>query len=143
MDYTIKGYGVAFRYISKPINYGDISAALDAAVREVRANRFSFSIDGTAYILPMQEIYYIEVFNHVTTIHTVDCEYSIRTTLKDVLSQLPQGYFGMPNQSYIVNFTHIKTATTQEVTLTNGSRIPVSRRRQNEFARQLHSYLGR
>ena len=143
MEYTIKGYGVAFRYIAKPITLDDLSAALDAAIREIRANRFSFYIDGTAYILHMQEIYYIEVYNHVTTLHTMDGEYSLRKTLKEVLSQLPQGYFGMPHQSYIVNFSHIKTATTQEVTLTNGSRIPVSRRRQNDFARQLHSYLGR
>ena len=143
MEYTIRGYGVAFRYIAKPITLNDLSVVLDAAIREIRANRFSFSIDGTAYILQMQEIYYIEVYNHVTTLHTMDGEYSLRTTLKEVLSQLPQGYFGMPHQSYIVNFTHIKTATTQEITLTNGSHIPVSRRRQSEFARKLHSYLGR
>lgn len=143
MDYTIRGYGVAFRYIAKPISPNDLSTALDAAIREVRANRFSFSVDGTSYILQMQDIYYIEVFNHVTTLHTMDGEYSLRSTLKDVLSQLPQGYFGMPHQSYIVNFAHIKTATAQEIALTNGAHIPVSRRRQNDFMRQLRLYLGR
>ncbi len=143
MDYTIRGYGLAFRYIPKPLTLEKLSPALDAAVREIYADRFAFSVDGVSHVLPMKDIYYIEVYNHVTTLHTMDDEYSLRATIKELLPRLPQGYFGMPQQSYIVNFTHIKTATTQEVVLTNGVRIPVSRRRQADFIRQLHHYLGR
>lgn len=143
MDYTIRGYGVAFRYIPKPLTLEKLAPALDAAIRDVRANRFTFSVDGVSYILHMQDIYYIEVYNHVTTLHTMDGEYSLRATLKELLAQLPQGYFGMPHQSYVVNFSHVKTASAQEVALTNGVRLPVSRRRQTDFMRQLHLYLGR
>ncbi len=143
MAYTIQGYGVAFRYIPKPITFEKLSPVIDAAVREIRANRLVVDIDGTTHILHMQDVYYIEVYNHVTTIHTIDEEFSLRKTLKEMLCQLPQGYFGSPHQSYIVNFSHIKTATSQQVTLTNGVRIPVSRRRHNSFMLQLQSYLGR
>lgn len=143
MDYTIRGYGLAFRYIPKPLTLEKLSPAIDAAVREIYADRFTFSVDGVSHVLHMKDIYYIEVYNHVTTLHTMDDEYSLRTSMKELLSQLPQGYFGMPHQSYIVNFTHIKTATTQEVVLTNGAHIPVSRRRQADFIQQLHRYLGR
>lgn len=143
MDYTIRGYGIAFRYIPKPLTLEKLSPALDAAIQDVKANRFTFSMDGVSYILHMQDIYYIEVYNHITTLHTIDGEYSLRTSLKEVLAQLPQGYFGMPHQSYIINFSHVKTATTQEIALTNGMRLPVSRRRQADFMRQLHLYLGR
>lgn len=143
MDYTIQGYGLAFRYIPKPLTLEKLSPALDAAIRDIRANRFSFSLDGVFYILHMQDIFYIEVHNHVTTLHTVDSEHSLRITLKELFKQLPQGYFGMPHRSYIVNFSHIETATSQEVTLTNGTHIPISRRCQADFMCQLHSYLGR
>ena len=143
MEYTIQGYGVAFRYIPKPVTMEKLAPALDAAVREIRANRFTFAVDGRAYILRIQEIYYFEVYGHVTTVHTAAGSYSIRATLRDALAQLPQGYFGMPHQSYIVNLAHVRTATAQEVTLVNGAVIPVSRRRQMEFMAQLQSYLGR
>lgn len=144
MRYTIQGYGVAFRYIPKPVTPEKLSPALDAAIREIRANRFCFSIDGTAYILRMQEIVYFEVYDHVTTVHTADGnKYSLRITLKQALSQLPKGCFGMPHQSYIVNLAHVKTATTRQITLTHGVRIPVSRRRQVDFMWQLQTYLGR
>jgi DNA-binding LytR/AlgR family response regulator len=142
-EYTTLGYGVAFRYIKKPLTLEILRPNLDAAIRDIRANRFTFSVDGISYVLSMQEIYYIEVYNHVTTLHTMDGEYSLRTTLKELLAELPQGYFGMPHQSYIVNFSHVRTASPQEVVLTNGTRLPVSRRRQADFIRQLHSYLGR
>lgn len=143
MDYTISGYGIAFRYLSKPIEKKALFSALDAAVREIKANRFVFSIDGVSHVLSMDEIYYVEVFNHHTVLHTLDHEYTFRSTLKEVLSQLPAGYYGAPHQSYIVNFSHVKTATAQELHLTNGVTIPISRRRQREFTEQFYSYLGR
>lgn len=143
MEYTIQGYGVAFRYIPKPVTMEKLAPALDAAVREIWANRFTFSVEEKSYILRMQEIYYIDVYDHVTTVHTASEDYSVRATLKDMLAQLPQGYFGMPHQSFIVNLAHVRTATAQEVTLTNGAVIPVSRRRQMEFMGQLQSFLGR
>ena len=118
-------------------------SVLDTAIKEVTANRFVFTAEGTARIIRLEEIYYIEVFNHYIILHTVDREYPFRATLKDVLSQLPAGYFGMPHQSYIVNFAHIKTATSSDLHLTNGSTIPISRRRQKDFTEQFYLYLGR
>ena len=143
MAYTIRGYGVAFRYLTKPLDKGQLWEALDAAIKETAANRFIFAVDGNSHILTMDEIYYFEVFNHHTILHTVDTEYVFRATLKEVVAQLPLGYFGIPHQSYIVNFNHIKTATSKDIQLTNGSCIPVSRRKQKDFENQLHQYLGR
>ena len=143
MEYTLRGYGLVFRYLTKPIDRRILYSVLDTAIKEVTANRFVFTAEGTARIIRLEEIYYIEVFNHYIILHTVDREYPFRATLKDVLSQLPAGYFGMPHQSYIVNFAHIKTATSSDLHLTNGSTIPISRRRQKDFTEQIYLYLGR
>lgn len=143
MAYTVRGYGVAFRYLPKPISVIQLRNTLDAAIRELNANRYYFTVDGTSHILRFEEIYYLEVYNHHVVLHTRDHAYSFRATLKDVLSSLPKGYFGTPHQSYIVNLSHVQTATVTEINLTNGSSIPISRRRQKEFQNQLHSYLGR
>ncbi len=143
MAYTLRGYGVAFRYLVKPLEAVQFHSVMDAAVRELLANRFSFSVDNVHHIAAMKEIYYFEVYKHYTTLHLKDEQFLIRSALKDVLSQLPGGFFAMPHQSYIVNLAHVKTASTTELQLTNGARIPISRRRQQEFERQLYSYLGR
>lgn len=143
MAYTLRGYGVAFRYLTKPINQSQLNNALSAAMKEASAKRFVFSVDGSSYVIRMDEIYYFEVFNHHTILHTMDQEYTFRATLKEILMDLPSGYFGSPHQSYIVNFSHVKTAMTKEIHLTNGSIIPIGRRKQQEFNNQLRMYLRR
>lgn len=42
MAYTLRGYGVAFRYLTKPIQPELLHFVLDAAIREIQANRFIF-----------------------------------------------------------------------------------------------------
>ena len=141
--YAIRGYGIAFRYLTKPIVQESLSKALDAAVCEVKANSFVFTADGSSHVVRMKDIYYFEVFNHHTILHTMDQEFTFRATLKEIMANLPAGYFGLPHQSYLVNFMHVKTAMAGELHLTNGAVVQVSRRRQKEFEDQLHSYLGR
>lgn len=143
MDYSLRGYGLVFRYLSKPLDKSLFYTAMDAARQEIQAHRFVFVLENESHIVTTEDIYYLEVLNHHTILHTMDREYAFRSTLHESLSQLPAGFFGMPHKSYVVNFMHIKTATSREIHLTNGVRIPVSRYKQHEFEAQLHRYLGR
>ncbi len=143
MKYTISGYGIVFRYLTKPLDYAMFSSAMDSAVREVNMNRFVFTIDGTAHAIKTDDIFYFEVYGHTTILHTVNDTFSIRSTLKDTFSTLPQGYFGMPHQSYLVNFNKISSYSSNRILLTNGAGIPVSRRRFKDFNKAFSSYLGR
>ena len=142
LKYAVQGYGVAFRYITKPITLEKLYPVLDAAVRKIKANRLTFTIDGTTYILRMDDILFIEVYNHMTIVHTIDSKYSIRASLKEIIAKLPAGHFGTPHQSYVVNFSYVNSASAQEISLTNGVRIPISRRRREGFMRQLYLFLG-
>lgn len=143
MAYTLRGYGVAFRYLSKPVDPEMLASALDAAIQEVNAKRFVLSVDAVSHVFRMEEIYYFEVFDHYTILHTQGQEITFRASLREVLAQLPAGYFGMPHRSYIVNFAHVKTVTAKEVHLLSGACIPISRYRQKEFEQQLYRFLGR
>lgn len=143
MEYTIRGYGVAFRYLVKPIRQEDLSHALDAAISEVREKHLFFHADGVSHVISIQDIYFFEVFLHNTTLHLADRSLSFRMPLKDILAQLPKRFFAMPHQSYIVNFQHIRSASTEEICMTNGARIPISRRKQTEFEARFLQYLGR
>ncbi len=143
MAYTLRGYGVAFRYLTKPIDQSQLNNALSAAVKESSAKRFVFSVDGSSHVIRMEDIYYFEVFNHHTILHTMDQAYTFHATLKEIMMDLPVGYFGSPHQSYIVNFSHVKTAMAKEIHLTNGAIIPIARRKQQEFDNQFRMYLRR
>lgn len=142
-EYSTRGYGVALRYLIKPVNRAELYEALDSAISEATSRRTSFVIDGTTYSLRTHEVYYIEAFGHTIVIHTSNQDYQIRGTLKELFSMLPHGQFAIPHQSYIVNMEHIKTASCDQIGMTNGAKIPISRRRQAEFNRQFYAYLGR
>ena len=143
MAYTLRGYGIAFRYLTKPIDQTQLNNALSAAVKEASAKRFVFSVDGSSHVIRMEDIYYFEVFNHHTILHTMDQAYTFRATLKEIMVELPAGYFGSPHQSYIINFSHVKSVMAKELHLTNGAIVPISRRKQQEFDNQLRTYLRR
>lgn len=140
--YAVRGYGLAIRYLLKPITAGAISEALDAVRQELRNSRLTVTLDGNAYVLNVQDIRYLEVLGHRLTLHTTDGVLSFRASLKDITAQLPGRWFASPHQSYVVNLLHIRSTSKTEITLTDGTRIPISRRRQQEFFRSFHRFLG-
>lgn len=143
MAYTIRGYGVAFRYLTKPIDHRQLEEALRAATREASAKQFSFCVDGVHHVIPIGDIYYFEVYDHLMVLHAANQTFRFRATLKQILSELPDGHFGSPHQSYVVHFRHIEKATPQMIHMADGSQIPISRRRHAQFDERFHSYLRR
>ena len=141
--YTIKGYGIAFRYLVKPVIWDDFVLAMDAAVDELKANHFSFEYNNGMFSVPLQSIYYIESFAHIAVIHTTNEEFRIRATLSDLKQNLSLSRFTAPHKSYLVNMAHINTVSTDEIVLTSGDRIPISRRRRQEFNSDFCRFLCR
>ena len=141
--YTTRGYGVAFRYLVKPVSWYAFASAMDAAINELKSNRFSFEYDNSLFSVPFQEIYFIESFAHIAVIHTKDKQFSIRTTLSELKEKLPLSHFASPHKSYLVNMAHINAVTGEGITLTDDSFVPISRRKRQEFTESFIHYLGR
>lgn len=140
--YAVQGYGIALRYLLKPLTADALSEAMDAVRRELRNNRLTVILDGTSHVLSAHDILYAEVANHRITIHTGSGKLSYRASLKDLMAQLPGRWFCMPHQSYVVNMLHVRTVSNQEIRMMDGSIIPVSRRKQQEFLQNFHRFLG-
>lgn len=141
--YALKGYGVAIRYLQKPITQGDFFEAMDAAIADVTAHHLSFQIDTSLVSIRLRDIQYMEAFGHYIVVHTAEKAYRFRSTLKEVVSRLPKGYFASPHKSYVVNLEHIRSATASEIMLDCGAVIPIGRKRMQEFNDALYRFLGR
>lgn len=141
-DYAVRGYGLALRYLLKPLSQTALAEAMDAVSQEIRGNRLTVTLEGTTHVLNVPSIHYVEVFGHNITLHTTEGNYFFRTSLKELTAQLPGRYFCAPHQSYVVNMLHIKTVSAQEIRMLDGTSIPISRRRQREFLRSFHQFLG-
>lgn len=141
-SYAIRGYGLALRYLLKPLTTEDLLEALDAVQREIQGNRLMLELDGGVYVWNLHDIRYAEVHNHHTTVYTTTGNYSFRAPLKELMSQLPERWFSMPHQSYLVGLLHVRSVTPQDVLLIDDTRLPVSRRRQQDFVHSFHRFLG-
>lgn len=141
--YALKGYGVAIRYLQKPVAQIDFFEAMDAAIADATAHRLTFQIDTSLVSVHLRDIQYIESFGHYTVVHTAGEAYRFRSALKEVMSRLPKGYFASPHKSYVVNMEHIRSATASEITLDCGVVIPIGRKRMQEFNDALYRFLGR
>lgn len=141
--YALKGYGVAIRYLQKPVMREAFFEAMDAAIADAIAHRLTFQIDTSLVSVHLRDIQYIETFGHYAIVHTAEEAYRFRSTLKDVMSRLPKGYFTSPHKSYVVNLEHIRSATASEITLDCGAVVPIGRKRMQEFNDTLYRFLGR
>lgn len=141
--YALKGYGVAIRYLQKPVALEELFEAMDAAVADAKAHRLTFQIDTSLISVHLRDIQYIETFGHYAVVHTAKEAYRFRSTLKDVMARLPKGYFASPHKSYVVNLEHIHSATASEIILDCGEVVPIGRKRMQEFNDALYRFLGR
>lgn len=141
--YALKGYGIAIRYLQKPVDQKDFFEAMDAAISDATAHRLTFQIDASLISIHLRDIQYIETFGHYAVVHTSEEAYRFRSTLKDVMSRLPKGYFASPHKSYVVNLEHIRSASASEIILDCGAVVPIGRKRMQEFNDALYRFLGR
>lgn len=127
-DYILEGYEVeALHYLIKPVSACKLSDVLDRAVLKLRRNEHAllFNIEGESVRIPLYEIRYIEVCRNYTTVHA-NGEYTVKSTLKEMEAELDESFF-RTGRSFIVNLRVIRKMTRQDVILTDGTRIPLSR----------------
>ena len=141
-DYAVRGYGLALRYLLKPLTLKSVAEAMDAVRKEILGSRLFVRLDSTAHALHVQDVYYAEVSGHQTTLHTANGVFTSRESLRDLADQLPSRYFCAPHQSFLVNLLHVRTVDTDTLVLTNGIIIPCSRRKQKEFLMRFYQFLG-
>lgn len=145
-SYTIQGYGVAFRYLAKPISYTLFSTALSLALKEREPEKISIVCDGVYHVVTVNQILYCEAMDHKLTIHTLgNCLYS-RMTLTEFISQLPVEDFAQPHKSYLVNLNYVQSVGQSNVILTSNQSdipIPLSKGKRKQFIQRLGDYIGR
>lgn len=131
-NYVYDGYVVnALRYLKKPIQYADVAACLDIAYRRyslLSQNGFAIESREGSFVVRYSEIISVEAQSHellVSVCHSEEA-HRVRSRLSDFAAKLPAELFVQCHRSYIVNLQHIRRFTSAEVTMSNGSRIPVS-----------------
>lgn len=124
----------AHRFLTKPIIRADIFDAIDSYRKDLVTYRVVIAKVNEGFrIFTSEEIYALIADGNHTRLVTEEEVVDTLSTFTRIESQLPKEYFFKCHRAYVVNMKHIATLTHEELTLTNDTVIPISRRRKLDF----------
>lgn len=142
LAYAVRGYGIATRYLPKPIDYDTFLSVMRLATGKISSSKIAVLSEGKTIILSISDITFFEVLHHAIIFHLQDRRMiSTRGSLSDYMRRLIKHGFAQPHKSYGVNMDYIDRISRQMITLTNGETIPIGRSLRDSFHVQFDSYL--
>ncbi|MBP3322186.1 MAG: response regulator transcription factor [Clostridia bacterium] len=130
-DYASESYDVGARhYLRKPITRESISKMFKRLDLDAIEKRRTVKLpDGNSVIL--RDILYTDYENHVITLHIKNRPpHRLRTSQTEIESLLlPYGFFCSPYKGITVNFYAVKELSDSEIVLSDGTVLPVTRRK--------------
>ena len=142
VSYAVQGYSVdALGYVLKPVPYTALDQLLDKAMVRVNARQqhvyIKVSVDDRHLKLDSNSVVYLESRRNNVIIHTTDGSYTTGGPLKKFESMLEEHGFSKCHNAYIVNLNYVEGVKKEEVILTTGEELPISRARKKSFMEQL------
>lgn len=120
----------AVHYLVKPVSKQSVADALERC-HIVSCQEPFITIKSNQIQIPVlqEHIMYIEIIQKTCYINTTDQTTALQTkqTLSNLNDQLTLPIFMQPHRSYIVNMNYIDSISPNQIMLTNGTAIPVSR----------------
>ena len=142
LNYSIRGYGIALRYLPKPISRKIFLNALHQAFEIIAPPKIKIPYQGTQKIIQISDILYIEVILHQIIFHMVSgIKVTFRGSLKDIMEKIEYPWFVQCHKSFCVNLKHIDCVTAQSIVMTNQDNIPIGRNKKDYFEKRLQEYL--
>lgn len=142
-EYTIRGYGVAFRYMPKPVSLDAVSMVMDLALEQIMPQKLEIDMVDKKMYLSVSDIFYVEAHRHVAVVALETRSIQCKISLKRLEKQLPAHGFARPHNSYIVNLDKVNFMEKTSIQMINGAVIPVSQRYAKAFDLTLTQFIRR
>lgn len=133
----------AVDYILKPVEDSRLYSALARALKRLKGKNDKSILVQTinwSKSIKLNSIYYCEVVNRKVYIYTKTETVEYYSKLEEVEKQLDYRFVRC-HRSYIVNLDFLSCYESGQITLENGSCVPVSRSRQREFLKLMLQYM--
>jgi len=107
-----------FDYILKPLNEEKLFPVLDKVIKylNIDEKHFVFQFNKVNYTLPLQEIVFFEKNMRKVLIHTLEEDYTVIMTTRDLLANLDDNFVRVHN-SYVINIRFVREIRNDYLTL--------------------------
>ncbi len=138
VQYAVQGYAVdALGYVLKPVPYTQFEQLFDKAITRVQAKQqhvyVKVNVDDKQLKLDCDTIIFIESQRNNVIIHCEDMDYTTAGPLKRFDEMLESHGFSKCHNAYLINLSFVEAVQKEEVILTHGINLPISRARKKEF----------
>jgi len=138
VQYAVQGYAVdALGYVLKPVPYTQFEQLMEKACTRVMAKQqhvyIKISVDDKQLKLDCNTVSYIESQRNNVIVHCDDQDYVTGGPLKRFEEMLAEHSFSKCHNAYLINLSFVEAVQKEEVILTTGQSLPISRARKKEF----------
>ena len=134
----------AFHYLLKPVDEDKFREVLERAAGEVakKKEKRGLFIKKRNLMLDQADILYIESRAKKVEIHTDGSKdiIEIYATMEELEGQLGEDFYRC-HRAYIVNMTHITEYDNDSITITNGDKIYLTKKKYGDFVKAYMWYL--
>lgn len=135
----------AFQYMIKPVQFDEFERKFNAARKYLEKddkNRVVLKVDEDNVVFFTNEIYYIEKekSSKQFLVYLEDKCVVAKGVLSAIENQLLEQHFMRTHRSYLVNMKHIRRIQKNDLVLSNGNLVPISRRKEKELKQQFMRY---
>lgn len=118
-------------FLPKPIDKNKLFKSIDltAFLMKGKERVFVFENKPRIYRIKLNDILYFESSDHYYKVVTMSGTYEFKSTLSEIMEQISDSRLIQVHRSYIINYDNSVQTKYEEVIMSNGERIPISRDR--------------
>lgn len=143
-EFVYDGYLVsAFRYLLKPLKYDSFEKELNSAITLIESDEFIFvkTKEHDYLRVKVNDILYFESQKRELRLVTKKINATFYGKISDYYNDLSSKGFIRPHQSYLVQMNYIEALDKNNIELTNGDYIPVSKHRRKKVFEIYFDYI--
>lgn len=146
-EMAMEGYEVeAFRFLSKPVNKDKMLETLKDLEKKLKTDeKIVLRKEGEEIIYPVSELIYVEAANNSVRFEFKRDTVELRMKFAAAIQMVDEvsGDFCKCHRSYYVNLAHVKKIGAADITMDNGTVLPVARSAAADTKKRLFEYVRR
>ncbi|MDE7206483.1 MAG: LytTR family DNA-binding domain-containing protein, partial [Lachnospiraceae bacterium] len=134
----------AFWYLLKPIDEKKLKRVLQKAIFKMQQSSQEFMIvskERQKQKLFLNNICYFEIKGRQIDVHEINGIFTYYEKISVLENNLQGKGFFRCHKSYLINLKHVDVYNRQEVTLDNGEKIVIAKRRYDAFCKEILAYM--
>lgn len=136
-EYIYEGFQVnAINYLLKPFENEKLFVCLDKAVEKCSKQEecLIMRVDKELLRITKNHILRVEGDGHYVKLVTLDCNYRMKKSMKELEQELSEPFFLKINRSDIINLHGVERITTKEISMMNGDKLLVPKGKHKEIS---------